>query len=477
MKPIIIIGAGLAGWTTAREFRKLDTTTPIVIITADSGDFYAKPSLSNAFAQKRTPEQLVSTPAAKMAETLAVTLMPRTTVLALDTAGCTVTVMRAGEEESAGPGQAQTLGFSQLVLATGAQPVRVAVAGTAANQVRSVNSLDDFSAFYGALLAAKPGGTSAISSEFDSKLVVIMGAGLIGCEYANDLVLGGHRVEVVDLAERPLALLVPPAAGLQLQQALAALGVSWHFGTTVQAVDGPAQNASSAPVPMQKLEPRTAETSTSTSTPTTSSISATPSPLTVTLGNGRILAADIVLSAVGLRADTALARAAGLDCDRGIVVNDLLQTSAPRVFALGDCAQYASAGQRTLPYVMPIMNAARALAATLAGNATPLVFPLMPVSVKTPALPMVVAVPAPEHPGQWIQDNAVDAAPIAVVTTPTATPTSATSDISTASTALNASTTPSGVWRFVDTTQAQRGFVLSGKQTSRRMELAKLTLV
>ncbi len=69
MNPIIIIGAGLAGWTTAREFRKLDATTPVVMITADSGDFYAKPTLSNAFAQKKAPDQLVVTPAAKMAET------------------------------------------------------------------------------------------------------------------------------------------------------------------------------------------------------------------------------------------------------------------------------------------------------------------------------------------------------------------------------------------------------------------------
>ena len=95
-----------------------------------------------------------------------------------------------------------------------------------------------------------------------------------------------------------------------------------------------------------------------------------------------------MLSAIGLRADTRLAGAAGLACERGIVVDACLQTSAPGIYALGDCAQYASAGQRTLPYVMPIMNAAKALAATLAGTPTPVVFPLMPVSVKTPALPI-----------------------------------------------------------------------------------------
>ena len=69
--------------------------------------------------------------------------------------------------------------------------------------------------------------------------------------------------------------------------------------------------------------------------------------------------------------------------------------------ALGDSAQYTSAGGRTLPYVMPIMNAAKALAATLSGEPTALVFPLMPVAVKTPALPVVVASPAPGTPGEW----------------------------------------------------------------------------
>ncbi|MGH8848815.1 MAG: FAD-dependent oxidoreductase, partial [Polaromonas sp.] len=80
MKPLIVIGAGLAGWTTVREFRKLDATTPVLMITADSGDFYAKPALSNAFAQGKLPAQLISTPAAKMADTLGVTLLPNSRV-------------------------------------------------------------------------------------------------------------------------------------------------------------------------------------------------------------------------------------------------------------------------------------------------------------------------------------------------------------------------------------------------------------
>ena len=406
MHPLIIIGAGLAGWTTIREFRKLDTTTPIVLVTADSGDFYAKPSLSNAFAQKRTPDQLVSTPAAKMVETLNVSLLAYTQVLSIDTSAKTITLPGS---EVAGDSMSTRV-YSQLVLAMGAQPIRVPMAGNAADQVLSINSLDDFSGFFSVL---KAHGTSGSSSENNSKTVVIMGAGLIGCEFANDLIQGGHSVHVVDPLAQPLAALLPAAAGAQVQAALAAVGVQWHFGATVDSVDS--SNFDSADA----------------------------LPLAVRLSNGQTLQADAVLSAIGLRANTPLASAAGIACERGIVVDELLQTSANAVFALGDCAQYASAGQRTLPYVMPIMSAARALAATLAGTATPLVFPLMPVTIKTPALPAVIAAPAPGAEGRWIEDD-VEAG---------------------------------GAWRFMNAAQIQTGFVLTGKQTARRMELTKTTQV
>jgi rubredoxin-NAD+ reductase len=161
----------------------------------------------------------------------------------------------------------------------------------------------------------------------------------------------------------------------------------------------------------------------------------------VTLANGETIPADVVLSAIGLRADTRLAIAAGLACERGIQVDAALQTSAPDVYALGDSAQYASAGNTTLPYVMPIMNAARALAQTLtqtsAGNKTDVLFPVMPVAVKTPALPLMIAPPAIGSKGQW-----TSAEP--------------------------------NVWQFNNEQNAVIGFVLAGTQTSKRAEMVKL---
>ena len=265
--------------------------------------------------------------------------------------------------------------------------------------MQSINHLDDLASFHEALGAAP-------------RTVLVIGAGLIGCEFANDLLIGGYGVHVVDPSPRPLALLLPAGAGEQLQAALQAQGVAWHLGTTVQSLD--------AHAPSGRLQ--------------------------AVLADGSSLQVDAVLSAVGLRANAALASAAGIVCERGIVVDAHLQTSAAHVYALGDCAQYASAGGRVLPYVMPIMNAAKALAATLAGQPTALVFPLMPVAVKTPALPIVVAAPHPNLNGQWTQDAGVE---------PEA----------------------GGAWRFVDDAGQQRGFVLTGKQSSRRMELAKATVL
>ena len=375
---VVVIGAGLAGWTTVREFRKLDSTTPVTLITGDSGDFYAKPSLSNAFAQGRLPAQLISTPAAKMAETLGVTLLANTRVQSLDTAALTV-VTTAGR-----------IAFRDLVLATGAQAIRVPVEGDAADRVLSVNSLDDFAALHAQLQAGSGSG----------RPVLIMGAGLIGCEFANDLASAGFCVSVVDPGTRPLAALLPEAASAELRQALEALGVTFHFGTTVRRVDA-AQHAEG---------------------------------LQVLLSNGLLAHADCVLSAIGLRADTRLAQAAGLAVERGIVVSRQLRTSAARVYALGDCAQYAHGV--TLPYVMPIMTAARALAATLAGTPSDAVFALMPVSVKTPALPLVVAPPSPGTAGQWHAPEA-------------------------------------GLWQWLDEAGVQRGFVLSGSRTAQRMAESK----
>ncbi len=393
--PLIVVGAGLAGWTTVREFRKLDRSTPVLLITADSGDFYAKPSLSNALAQQRTPSQLITTPAAAMAAHLQATLHARTRVTSIDTAAQTIATTRG------------TFAYRQLVLATGAQTIRLPLAGDAASEVMSVNSLDDFARFHADLTRPNmdPNSTLSTTGAHPPKHVLIMGAGLIGCEFSNDLVASGYRVSVVDPATGPMAALLPPEASDELRSELARLGVDWRFGVSVGAVNHSCGVGVTANGPAFQ----------------------------VTLSNDETLLTDLVLSAIGLRADTTLAQAAGLACERGIVVDRQLRTSAPKVYALGDNAQYASADRRTLPYVMPIMNASKALAQTLCGAPTNLAFPQMPVTIKTPALPIVVAAPAPGTAGAWQRIEP-------------------------------------GLWHLRNAQGRTLGFALTGKQTPRRGE-------
>lgn len=336
MQPIVIVGSGLAGWTAVRELRKLDKAVPVTLVTADSGDFYSKPMLSNALAQGKTPGQLVGTVADAMASQQGITLLQRTRALGIDRPRKALLTDR-GE-----------VPYSRLVLALGADPIRLTLSGEAAEAVLSVNDLEDYARFRQALDSARR--------------VAILGAGLIGCEFANDLAAAGHAVTVIDPSPWPLASLLPEAAGRALIAPLDKLGVSWRLSDAVARVDRAADG------------------------------------YRLTLGSGEALEADLVLSAVGLRPRIALAQAAGLTVKRGIVTDALLCTSDADVFALGDCAEIEG---QTRPYVLPIMHASRALAQTLGGTPTPVAFPPMPVVIKTPACPVAVQPVARDTQGGW----------------------------------------------------------------------------
>lgn len=334
--PIVIVGTGLSGYSLVRELRKLDKTTPVVMVTADDGVNYSKPMLSTGFTKGKDAKGLAQGDTEAMAEQLSVDIRTYSTVTGIDT-GARELVL--GDER---------LAYSKLVLAWGADVIRLGLDGDGLDRVYSINDLLDYRAFRKAL----EGG----------KRVAIMGAGLIGCEFANDLRNGGYEVDVIAPDAAVMPSLLPEAAANAVQQELQALGVNFHLGTVVQRVDRDGQGVKLA------------------------------------LANGDTLAADLVVSAVGLRPRTELARAAGIEAGRGIVVNRALETSAPDVYALGDRAEVDG---QVLLYVLPLMACARALAKTLTGERTQVSYGAMPVMIKTPCCPTAVCPPPAGAEGEW----------------------------------------------------------------------------
>jgi len=337
---VIIVGSGLAGYAVARELRKVNAEIPIIMLTGDHGGFYSKPMLSNALASGKAPESIINGDAIHMASQLKISIRPHCHVATINQQKQVLTLAN-GEEIS----------YDQMVLALGADQIRLPLAGSGVEKVLSVNDLDDYKKFRDELSG--------------KKRISIIGAGLIGCEFANDLAAAGYQVDVIDISAQPLGRLLPPEGGAFMRQKLEATGVVFHLNTSTQSVER--ENGR----------------------------------LRLTFADGTSIESDLVLSAVGLLPRTQLAAAAGIKINRGIMVNRMLQTQFANIYALGDCAEVEG---KVLPFVLPISHAARALAATLAGSPTQVMYPAMPVIVKTPACPAVVSPPDFSINGKWHVD-------------------------------------------------------------------------
>jgi rubredoxin---NAD+ reductase len=327
----VIIGSGMAGWGIAKTLRSLDANAIISLVSQGDAHVYSKPMLSNALALKKHPDQLIQSTGAAMAAQLGATLHAHTTVTHINR-----------ETKSINTSQG-VIQYTHLVLALGAQAIRLPMPGS--EHVLSVNDLSDYAAFRAALPA---GG-----------VVALLGGGLIGSEFANDLAASGHRVHVIDPSPWPIGNLISAENGAGLKAALEGLSVQFYMqdvATELNHSNGQHH---------------------------------------LTLRSGKVITADVVLSAVGLRPNVALAQEAGLLVERGIVVDAYGRTNDPHIFALGDCAAYMGQGKegtsRAMPYVWPLIAASKAIAATLAGNKTAIAFKAMPVRVKTPAYPISVA--------------------------------------------------------------------------------------
>ncbi len=334
--PIIIIGTGLSGYQLAREYRKLDQTSPLVLITESDGRFYPKPQLSTALTNKKTSDSLATANAESMMKQLNATIKTKTKVTTINPESQTI---QANDE---------TLNYSKLILALGATVIDPNLKGNAVSDVLSINHLEDYAVFEKTLQ--------------NKKNIAILGAGLIGCEFANDLSNAGFKVEVIDLANSAISLLLPNNIGKLLQEALEKNGVHFNFECKAEEINKTGKHYE------------------------------------LILSHQKKLNSDLVISAIGLRPNLTLAKAANIETARGIIVNRYLETNQKNIYALGDCAEVEG---HVLPYIAPILNAARALAKTLAGQKTAVEYPAMPVIIKTPAHPIVVCPPPRHMQGNW----------------------------------------------------------------------------
>lgn len=327
---VVIVGAGIAGWSVAEAIREQDPETPLLLVSACEGISYPKPALSTAIAQGKAPDDLAEVDATSHAAQLGLEVRTETRVIKIDTSKKRLTTAKGGIQ------------YGKLVLALGAQQRELPLDGDAADTVLRVNDLMAYRKLRKRL-------------DQGARHVTILGAGLIGTEFAEDLSAGGYQVSVIDPTEYPLSGLLPANVAMELRQRLEQKGVQWMFGSTLDRLEKSADR------------------------------------LRATLANGDAIETDLVISAAGLVPNTALAEKAGLAVSSGIATDPLMHTSAADIYAIGDCAAVEG---RVFAYIEPIRRQAQTIAADLQGRVEP--FDSRPplVRVKTPSFPLTVCPPS-----------------------------------------------------------------------------------
>ncbi|WP_395664719.1 FAD-dependent oxidoreductase [Methylocella sp.] len=297
-RSVVIVGGGLAGWAVAEAIRALDATTPVTLVCGGRADRYSKPELSIALSRGRTPDSLVRETGAEAARRLGVRLLDQTFALGVSPRSRRLRTTRG------------TLDYSALALAQGSRPA--ARPELPASLCWSVNDLSAWAGLHGRL-ASGP------------QRIAVVGAGLVGCELAEDFARAGHQVTLLHRSATPLSAFLPEAAALRVRESQAALGVRHLACVEVASVTALESGA-------RRVDTRC----------------------------GQTLTVDHVVAATGLVTDDRLARSAGLAFDDGIVVDPAtLQSSAKGVYALGDCASVEGAACR---FVEPIARQAEAIA-------------------------------------------------------------------------------------------------------------------
>jgi apoptosis-inducing factor 3 len=272
---VVILGGGAAGNAAAETLRRKGFGGTIVMLSADASGPYDRPNLSKDYLAGTAREETISLRSPEFYREHAIELRLGARAAAIDTAGHSVQLEDGGRYP-----------YDKLLLATGADPVRLDIPGATLPHVHYLRTFAD-----SRTLAAKAAA---------ARRVVVIGASFIGLEVAAALRQRGLEVHVVGPETRPLERVM----GAEIADLIRAVheehGVVFHLGTTATAID---------------------ESS-------------------VTLKTGEKLPADLVVVGVGVRPAIALAERAGLATDRGVAVNEYLETSIPGIYAAGDIARW-----------------------------------------------------------------------------------------------------------------------------------------
>ncbi|MFI6822298.1 FAD-dependent oxidoreductase [Micromonospora sp. NPDC050187] len=276
---VVIVGYGMAGARLATELHARPGDHKVTVLGAEPHRAYNRIMLSTLLAGKVDEADVELTDLAGQGADL----RTGTAVTAIDRDARTVRTT-TGEQ----------IGYDHLVLATGSRAMVPPLAGLdrdrLPDRVVPFRTLDDCRRILAAVR--------------DARTVLVLGGGLLGLEAARGLAARGLGVHVVHPVGHLMERQLDPAAGAVLAGTLARLGVRTHLGVPATGV------------------------------------AAGPDGVRLDLADGRALDADLLVLACGVRPDTALAAAAGLTVERGVVVDDRLRTGDPRVSAIGDCAQH-----------------------------------------------------------------------------------------------------------------------------------------
>lgn len=275
IKSIVIIGGGAAGNAAAEMLRRQGFAGDLMMLSADDALPYDRPNLSKDYLAGTASEDWIPLRTPEFYAEQKIDVRLNASVQSIDTAGSAV-VLADGKR----------LAFDKLLLATGADPVRLDVPGADLPKVYYLRSLDDSRAI--------------IAKAKNAKKAVVIGASFIGLEAAAALRHRNIEVHVVGPQARPLERILGPELGDMVKAIHEDNGVVFHFGTSASAIEEGA----------------------------------------VVLKNGERLAADLVVAGIGVKPNVSLAAGAGIAVDNGIIVDEYLQTNIPGIYAAGDIARW-----------------------------------------------------------------------------------------------------------------------------------------